>query len=86
MEESASHEGPGKDYRIVVNGVQNTIESDVVSFDQVVALAYPAPDPNNIYSVTFEKAKEPREGELLQGHTVAVKNGTEFDVELTGKS
>jgi hypothetical protein len=80
-----AHEHPPH-YQIKVNGSHATVESNIVTFDQAVRLAYPQPDPNTIYSVTFEKAVNPREGELLKGQQVEIKSGTEFDVDDTGKS
>jgi hypothetical protein len=75
-----------KQYKIVVNGVPGTTEKEVLSFDDVVEIAFPTRDPNTIYSVSFEKAKEPKEGELLPGQSVTIKENTEFDVDDTGKS
>jgi hypothetical protein len=76
-----------KEYRIIVNAEKKTVDSDVVTYDQVTKLAYPTPPaPNTIYSVSFERAVEPREGELVPGQQVVVKDGTEFDVTPTGKS
>jgi sorbitol-specific phosphotransferase system component IIA len=79
----AHHE---KQYKIVVNGVPATVGKEVLSFDDVVDIAFPTRDPNTIYSVSFEHAKEPKEGELLPGHSVTIKENTEFDVDDTGKS
>lgn len=78
-----SHE---KKYKIVVNGVPATVEKEVLSFDDVVNIAFPTRDPNTIYSVSFEKAKDPKEGDLLPGQSVTIKENTEFDVDDTGKS
>lgn len=75
-----------KEYRIVVNGELKVVRSDVVTFDEAVRLAYGAIEPDTIYSITFEKAEQPHEGELRKGEHVVVKDGTEFDVERTGKS
>lgn len=37
------------DYRIIVNGEKKIVESDVISYDAVVLLAYPTPPaPNTI--------------------------------------
>ena len=86
-EEAEAPQAHDKDYEIIVNGSPKTLESDIVTFDEVVALAFPNHDPTTIYSVTFEKAKKPREGELVQGQSVEVhRHGTEFDVIDTGKS
>jgi hypothetical protein len=73
--------------KIVVNGVEHVVTSDIVSYDEVTKLAYPVPPaPNTTYTVSYEKAKHPHEGELVEGQTVEVKEGTEFDVTPTGKS
>ncbi|QSO53143.1 multiubiquitin domain-containing protein [Alicyclobacillus sp. ALC3] len=75
------------DYRIIVNGEKKIVESDVISYDAVVLLAYPTPPaPNTIYTVSYEKAKDPHEGELVAGQSVTIKEGTEFDVTPTTKS
>jgi hypothetical protein len=75
-----------KSYKIMVNGVAHTVDHDVLTFDEVVALAFPTADPNTIFSVSFEHAKEPKEGELLAGQSVTIKQNTEFDVDDTGRS
>lgn len=75
-----------KKYKIVVNGEPAEVDSDVVTYDQVVKIAYPDGEPRTEYTVTFDKAKEPREGDLLPGGSVEIKDGTEFDVTPTGKS
>jgi Multiubiquitin len=75
-----------KSYKITVNGVEHTVDHDVLSFDEVVALEFPNADPNTIFSVSFDHAKEPKEGELLAGRSVTVKQNTEFDVDDTGRS
>jgi hypothetical protein len=81
-----SEEHHKKTYKIVVNGVPTTVDKEVLSYDEVVGIAFPERDPNTIYSVSFEKAKEPKEGELLAGQSVTIKQNTEFDVDDTGRS
>jgi hypothetical protein len=86
MSEAQDEEHHEKQYKIVVNGVPATVDKEILSFYDVVSIAFPARDPNTIYSVSFEKAKEPKEGELLPGQSVTIKENTEFDVDDTGKS
>lgn len=82
--EAKDHE---KKYRIFVNTIEKIVSSETVSYDEVVNLAYPVPPSlDTIFEVTFEKAKDPREGELVAGKSVEIKEGTEFDVIPTGKS
>lgn len=80
-----SMESREKEYHIFVNGVAKTVDHDKLTYEEVVLLAFADPG-DKIYSVTFEKAKEPHEGELLPGHSVEIEEGTEFDVEPTGRS
>ena len=73
-------------YRVYVNGVEKILETKLLTYDVLVALAYPVKTPGTIYSVTFEKAKKPHEGDLVDGQSVEIKDGTEFDVDDTGRS
>ena len=89
--EISTAEAPARkdQYVIIVNGQTKTVNSDQVSYGEVVALAYPVPPaPNTIFSVTYRKAREPHhEGSLVEGQSVEVrKEGTIFNVTPTGKS
>jgi hypothetical protein len=75
-----------KIYRITVNGEHKTVDRDVLSYDEVVRLAFPQPVEGTIYSVSFEKAEDPKEGTLVAGQDVTIKENTEFDVDDTGRS
>jgi hypothetical protein len=93
MSESAvterEDESRGTEFAIVINGELAVVPHETVSYTEVVAIAYPVPPgPDTTYTVTFRKAKEPRqEGILVAGETVEVrKEGTSFDVVPTGKS
>jgi hypothetical protein len=77
------------EYEIVINGELAVVPHEIVSYIEVVAIAYPEqPNPNTTYTVTFRKAQEPRrEGVLVEGQTVTVKHqGTVFNVSATNKS
>lgn len=78
--------GHVKTYKIAVNGVKKTVDHDILTYDEVVRLEFPQPNPATIYNVTFEKAREPKEGELLPGQSVEIKENTELDVDDTGRS
>jgi len=77
-----------KKIQIIVNGEPKVVETDIVSYEQGVRVAYPTPpSPDTLFTVTFRKAKEPKEGSLAPGGTVEVKKeGTIFNVKATGKS
>lgn len=73
------------DYTFAVNGTEYTRESDVVTYEEVVHIAFPTPNPSLGYTVTFENAEsEPHDGTLDKGKHVRVKHhGTTFDVTET---
>jgi hypothetical protein len=75
-------------YEIVVNGELKTVQDETVTYEQVVALAYPNPPaPGTRFTVTFRNAHHPREGSLAPGGSVQVKKeGTVFNVHATTKS
>ncbi|PSR36976.1 MAG: hypothetical protein C7B44_06195 [Sulfobacillus thermosulfidooxidans] len=85
--QGTEHVRKDKNYRIIVNAEEKTVESNVLSYYQVVQLAFPTPPGTNVtYTVVYEKAEDPREGTLVAGQTVIIKDGTEFDVTPTIKS
>lgn len=80
---------PVTDYEIIVNARPRVIHEEDVTFEQVVALAFPGPHgPNIMFSVTYRHAaSNPHAGELGAGGVVEVKKkGTIFNVTRTDKS
>lgn len=79
-----------KHYRVIVNGTEYSVPGPHVTYEQVVALAYPNQPPSATltYKVTFEKAdSKPHQGTLAPGGSVEVKEkGTEFDVVQANRS
>lgn len=79
-----------KECEIIVNATAHTVADEVVTFKQLVDLAFPGhpDDPNMVFSVTFENAKsKPHEGTLAHGGSVTVhKKKTIFDVTQTNRS
>jgi hypothetical protein len=83
------HSGKERKFRVIVNLEEKIVTKKVLTFWEVVRLAYPpsADGPNVVYTVTFKKAAGPRhEGTLEDGQTVEVKNGTIFNVRRTDRS
>lgn len=80
---------PKKEYEIIVNGQKREVPDKVVTFKEIVTLAFPekADDPNVTFVAIFRKAHKPHEGSLVAGGTVEVKKeGTIFNVTFTNKS
>lgn len=86
--EKLTHED--REHEIVVNGEKKTVNERKVTFEEVVALAYPHANhgPNVSYSVTYRLAADHEcpEGTLVAGGSVRIKNGTRFNVRATDKS
>jgi hypothetical protein len=90
-EDEHFHSGPvqPRKYIIVVNGQQKTVTAKIVSFDEIVKLAFPTPPPgaNILYTVSYEDG--PRinpQGSMKEGQSVSVKNRMIFNVTATDKS
>ncbi len=80
---------PVTDFEIIVNARPRIVHEEDVTFEQVVAFAFPgAHGPNIMFSVTYRHAaSKPHAGELGAGGVVEVKkNGTIFNVTKTDKS
>jgi multiubiquitin len=82
------HSEHEKTFTVIVNGQEKKVTQETLTFTAVVALAFnPVPSgPNILFTVTFRNAKEPREGTLVEGQSVEIKNGTIFNVTQTDKS
>lgn len=87
-ESGSTSEDRVRKYRLFVNSRKENWTNDLISFDEVVRLAFPNdPSPNTIYTVTYNHGprKNP-EGSLVQGVSVRVKSGMNFYVTPTGQS
>jgi hypothetical protein len=85
-----SGEPPEKHYIIIVNTDPFVVDHDVLTFAELVKIAYPVPptgtDPE--FTISFEHAKStPHHGDLPPNGKVTVKkHGTIFDVDHTNRS
>lgn len=79
---------PDPSVQIVVNAREKMVPSKDVTFEQIVALAFPgAHDKNVEFTVTFDGALScPTDGNLGVGGTIEVKQGTIFNVTRTVQS
>jgi len=80
---------PFKGFAIIVNARKKVVQKRILSFAEIVALAFETPPtgPNIMITVTFRKAAGKRhEGTLAAGEAITIKNGTIFDVTATDKS
>ncbi|MEQ9218904.1 MAG: multiubiquitin domain-containing protein [Cyclobacteriaceae bacterium] len=74
---------------LIVNGEEKGWDSKEISFDQVVILAFGSisNNPNICYTVTYKRGPgQNREGSMVKGDVVRVKNKMVFNVTSTDKS
>lgn len=93
MENIQVEQGQGdhdhKTFSIIVNARPKEWGEKVISYKEVVELAYDtSPDnPDITYTITYSKGPESnREGSLVKGKSVKVKDGMIFNVTRTDKS
>lgn len=89
METGAKHHEP-KTVTIIVNGKAKTVPKHAeLTFDQLVALAFDNPVTGDTvqYTIQYTRGHEHKpKGTLLEGQSVKVKDGMEFDVTSTNRS
>ena len=88
-EDEHFHSGKPKTYRIYVNGQEKVVTSKIVTYEQIVALAFPNPPTgqNMRYTVGYEDGPHQNaSGSLMPCGKVRVKDGMIFDVTPTDKS
>ena len=78
-----------KVYLIIVNGRQREVESEELTFDELVDLALedPAKGSQIVFTITFRDAGgRVTEGELDEGQRLKVRDGTIINVTRTDQS
>ncbi len=78
---NASHEN---EINIIVNGRPKKVTQTVISFEEVVALAFNPVPPNAFFTVTYSHGNQG--GSLTAGKSIPIQNGMKFDVTETGQS
>lgn len=74
---------------LIVNTREKKWDKNEISYREVVILAFGtySEDPNVVYTVTYSKGPgNKRQGSLVVGQSVNVKNGMIFNVSQTNKS
>lgn len=76
-------------YRVIVNGRQKIVDSDEVTFEEAISLAFDQPPsgPYIVFTVSYRNgAGRSPDGRLVTGQSVKVQDGTIFNVTATDKS
>lgn len=89
MSNSHSDQAPGhnKTYSIIVNGRPREVTEHKLTYLQVVQLAFPGEQPSAtvVYTVTYSNPHG-KDGSLVEGQDVVIKNGIIFNVRKTDRS
>lgn len=79
-----------KTVTIIVNTREHTVEKNKdISFEEVVSLAYDGSPPTGKYiefTVMYRRGRGNKDGSLVAGQTVKVKEGMVFNVSATDRS
>lgn len=87
--ENAGKNKEPKMVTIIINGTAKSVEKERMSFEEIVALAYETPPTGDGVQFTIQYTKghsDKPKGTLVEGQSVKVKEGMEFDVTPTNRS
>lgn len=89
--EGQNKDNPGHDktVTIIVNGRRKEVTGKELSYEAIVNLAFdnnPPTGPNVVITVTYAKGEDDKQGTLLPGKTVKIKDGMVFNVKATDRS
>jgi len=89
MNNGNSDQAPGhnKSYSIIVNGRPRTVTEHKLTYLQVVQLAFPGEQPTAtiVFTVTYSNPHG-KDGPLVEGKDVPIKDGMIFNVRKTDQS
>lgn len=79
--------GHNKVYSIIVNGRPREVIDHKLTYLQVVQLAYPGEQPSEgvVFTVTYSNPHG-KEGSMVAGDEVVIKDGMVFNVKKTDRS
>jgi hypothetical protein len=84
-----SHHHHVKEVTVIFNGRPKTIAKERLTFDEVIAYAFDSPPSGDGVQFTIQYTRghsgKPN-GTLLEGQSVMVHDGMEFDVTATNRS
>jgi len=89
MSNSNSSQAPGhnKTITIIVNGRKREVTEKTMSYEEIVKLAFPDDPSNQDFDFTVAYANpHGKDGELVPGQEVHVKEGMVFNVTKTNRS
>ena len=89
MSDNNSDQAPGhnKTTTIIINGRQFEVTGNRISYSEVVQLAFPNDQPSDTIEYTVAYANpHGKDGTLVEGQSVHIKEGMIFNVTKTNRS
>ncbi len=86
-DDEQSGEPKHKQFVIIVNGRKKEVDSDVLTYGSILDIAYdnnPPQDPNVVITVTYGRGD--KQGTLISGQEIKIKEGMIFNVYATNRS
>jgi hypothetical protein len=86
--DSASHH-PDKQVTIYINGTPKAVQKERLTFEEIVALSFDNPPAGDGVQFTVQYSRGHSgnsKGSMVEGQSVQVKEGMEFDVTSTHRS
>lgn len=86
--DNGKKQGHDKTVTIIVNAEQKEVKKGELSFSEIVTLAFGngAANQNTTFTVTYRRGQGNKQGSLVEGESVKVKEGMIFNVTATDKS
>lgn len=78
-----------KTIAIIINGRKVEVAKKILTFEEIVNLAFdgnPMPGPTIVFTVLYNKGEGGKQGTLLPGDSIKIKEGMVFHVTRTDKS
>jgi hypothetical protein len=88
MNEFNTDKKKDKVFTIIVNAQQKTVDHKRLTFEEIVILAFGAYQPSDtiIYTVLYTRGEHGKEGSLVAGDSINVKDGMELNVDKNNRS
>ncbi len=87
-EDKGNAVGQNKVLTIIVNGRETEFAGKIITFEQVIELAFGSYEGNEniVYTVSYSKGDHPDEGTMVKGDDVKVKKDMIFNATRSDKS
>lgn len=87
MENEVADKAKDKLFTLIVNGRERIVSEKKQSYRDIARLAYPDADFDKfLFTITYFKGEDGKEGDLVEGEKINVKDGMVFNVRRSDRS